>query len=133
MPGRLTRPNVVAVVPSFDHLCQSRKNRHLSPQPSYRPAPAAPVGLPTHSPEDRKNDAHRIALSDFLRVERWDRRTLHGQCTIERHHTPCGCDKEYIHRQWEALSCFCDSFYLYCIQIRYLGDCHQYAICYLYG
>ncbi|MFR8803513.1 MAG: hypothetical protein ACLVGR_03390 [Anaerovoracaceae bacterium] len=24
---------------------------------TYRPAPAAPVGLPAHSPEDRKNDA----------------------------------------------------------------------------
>ena len=33
------------------------ENRHLSPRPSYRPAPAAPIGLSAHSPEDRKNDA----------------------------------------------------------------------------
>lgn len=56
-PARLTRPKVVAVVPSFSSRCQSRKNHHLSPRPSYRPAPAAPIGLPAHSPEDRKNDA----------------------------------------------------------------------------
>uniref|UniRef100_UPI004026CBB4 hypothetical protein n=1 Tax=Candidatus Cryptobacteroides bacterium TaxID=3085639 RepID=UPI004026CBB4 len=56
-PARLTRPKGVTVLPSFDHLCQSRKGHHLSPLPSYRPAPAAPVGLPAHSPEDRKNDA----------------------------------------------------------------------------
>lgn len=36
----------------------------------------------------QKERCFRIALSDFLRVERWDIRTLHGQCTIERHHTP---------------------------------------------
>ncbi len=29
----------------------------FSPRPSYRPDSAAPVGLPAHSPEDRKNDA----------------------------------------------------------------------------
>lgn len=45
-PARLTRPKVVAVVLSFDSWCQSRKNRHLSLRLSYRPAPAAPVGLP---------------------------------------------------------------------------------------
>lgn len=56
-PARLTRPKVIAVVTSFDCQCQSRKDRHLSPQPSYRPAPAAPIGLPAHSPEDRKNNA----------------------------------------------------------------------------
>lgn len=48
--ARLTRPKGVTVLPSFDHLCQSRKDHHLSPRPSYRPAPAAPVGLPAHSP-----------------------------------------------------------------------------------
>ena len=42
-------------------------------------------------------------------------------------------DKEYIHRQWEALPCFCNSLYPYCIQIRYIGDCHQYVICHLCG
>lgn len=56
-PARLTRPKGVTVLPSFDHLCQSRKGHHLSPLPSYLPAPAAPVGLPAHSLEDRKNDA----------------------------------------------------------------------------
>jgi len=56
-PTRLTRPKSVAVPHRFDHQCKSRKDRHPSPRPSYRPAPAAPVGLPAHSPADGKNDA----------------------------------------------------------------------------
>ena len=56
-PARLTRPKRVAIELSFNNPCQSRKDRHLSFLPSYHPAPAAPIGLPAHSPEDRKNDA----------------------------------------------------------------------------
>lgn len=35
-----------------------------------------------------KERCFRIALSDFLRVERWDIRTLQAQCIMEPHHTP---------------------------------------------
>ena len=55
-PGSHVRSALLAP-PPVNHPCQSRKDRHLSPRPSYHPAPAAPVGLPAHSPEDRKNDA----------------------------------------------------------------------------
>ena len=56
-PARLSRPKCVAVHPDSTFRARAGKYRHLSPRPSYRPAPAAPVGLPAHSPEDRKNDA----------------------------------------------------------------------------
>ncbi len=55
--ARLPRPKIIAILLQFNHSCRSRKDRRLSLRPSYRPAPAAPVGLPAHSPEDRKNDA----------------------------------------------------------------------------
>ncbi len=86
-PARLTRPKCVAVVSSSEHPCQSRKDRHLSPRPSYRPAPAAPVGLPAHSPEDRKSDASASPFPTSYRVEREYGHTLQGQCIVERHLT----------------------------------------------
>ena len=36
----------------------------------------------------QKERCLRIALSDFLRVERWDIRTLPAQCIMEPNHTP---------------------------------------------
>ena len=87
-PARLTRPKVVAAVPSFDCQCQSRKDRHLSPRPSYRPAPAAPVGLPAHSPEDRKNDASASPFPTSYESSCGMNLTLQAQCIIEPHHTP---------------------------------------------
>ena len=86
-PPRLTRPKFVAVVPSFFHPCQSRKDSHLSPRPLSRPAPAAPVGLPAHSPEDRKNDADASPFPTSYESS-GGYTTLQGQCVVERHHTP---------------------------------------------
>ena len=65
-PARFTRPKCVTVPPKFNHPCQSRKDHHLSPRPPYRPAPAAPVGLPAHSPEDRKHS--RASATRFISI-----------------------------------------------------------------
>lgn len=131
-PARLTRPKCVTVPPKFNHPCQSRKDHHLSPRPPYRPAPAAPVGLPAHSPEDRKNDA---SASPFPTSSESSDGYIHALNSVHNgtaSHARCE-DKEYIHKQQKALSRFCNSLYQHCIQIRYIGDCHQYAINHLCG
>ena len=86
-PARLTRPKCVTVPPKFNHPCQSRKDHHLSPRPPYRPAPAAPVGLPAHSPEDRKNDASASPFPTSYESSGGMNLTLQAQCIIEPHHT----------------------------------------------
>ena len=132
LPARLTRPKCVTVPPKFNHPCQSRKDHHLSPRPPYRPAPAAPVGLPTHSPEDRKNDA---SASPFPTSSESSDGYIHALNSVHNGITSHARseDKEYIHKQQKALSRFCNSLYQHCIQIRYIGDCHQYAINHLCG
>lgn len=132
LPARLTRPKCVTVSPKFNHPCQSRKDHHLSPRPPYRPAPAAPVGLPAHSPEDRKNDA---SASPFPTSSESSDGYIHALNSVHNGTTSHARseNKEYIHKQQKALSRFCNSLYPYCIQIRYIGDCHQYVICHLCG
>ena len=69
-PARLTRSKVVAVLLSFDCQCQSRKDRHLSPRPYIPSGSCRACRLACPLSGRQKERCFRIALSDFLRVER---------------------------------------------------------------
>ena len=84
------------------------------------------------SPEDRKNDAD---ASPFPTSCESSGEYPHAPMSVHSGTTSHAgsVGKEYIHKQQEALSCFCNSHYQHCIPIRYIGDCHQYTICHLCG
>ena len=70
-PARLTRPKCVAVEPSSGCPCQSRKDRHLLASTAIPSGSCRACRLACSLSGRHKERCWRIALSDFLRVERW--------------------------------------------------------------
>lgn len=86
-PARLTRPKGVAIPPGFNHSCQSRKDRHLSPRtPSVRLLPRLSACLLTLRKTERTMLEHRPFRLPPSRAE--GDCTLQAQCIKVSHHTP---------------------------------------------
>ena len=86
-PARLTRPKRVAVPHRFDHPCQSRKDRNLSPRPpSVRLLPRLSACLLTLRKTERTMLSHRPFRLPTSRAV--DIRTLQYLCIMELHLTP---------------------------------------------
>ena len=94
-PARLTRPKGVTVLPSFDHLCQSRKDHNHSHRLStVRLLPRLSACLLTLRKTERTMLTHRPFRLPTSRAV--DMRTLQGQCIMEQHITQESAKSKYI-------------------------------------